>query len=73
MPADEAIKLLHDWGQKETNLDSDGDYYPWSMAEIVHKVDNAVHRAYEGVLGERLDPGPWLADLAQEIVSGQSS
>jgi hypothetical protein len=54
LPADDATDLLYDWGQKDGNVDKAGRYYPWTLSEVVHKVKNATHRAYDGRIGDRL-------------------
>jgi hypothetical protein len=69
LPADEAVELLVDWGERSTNVDEQGNYYPWTSQEILHKIENAVCHAYCGVLGDRLDPTAWLTSLAEEYIN----
>lgn len=52
-----AINLLYEWGQKPDNQWPDGSYYPWSRADIAHKVHEAIKTIsrYEGAAGDMLD------------------
>ena len=54
LPEDEAIDCLYDWGQREDQLDNDGNHYPWSYAEIRHKVQDALNVDYDGSKGDKL-------------------
>jgi hypothetical protein len=50
-----AHELLYEWGQKDTNTDKHGGSYPWTDAEIGHKIRCAVRDVYSGVVGDRSD------------------
>jgi hypothetical protein len=38
---DDAVDILHEWGQREDNLSEAGRYEPWSLSSIRHKVIQA--------------------------------
>ena len=54
LPADDAVELLHDWGQKESNVDTLGSPYPWTYAEIAHKINDAVKDTCRTEPGDKL-------------------
>ena len=41
---DEALPLLEAWGLREDQIDEDGDWFPWSSAELMHKLRDADQR-----------------------------
>jgi putative DNA primase/helicase len=45
VPEDDAIELLLEWGDRDDNVNGNGQYYPWSRAEIEHKVRDALRAA----------------------------
>jgi hypothetical protein len=38
---EEALPLFCEWGERPDQLDAKGNYYPWTEAEIAHKLDDA--------------------------------
>ena len=54
LPADDAVELLHDWGQKESNVDTSGAPYPWTYAEIAHKISDAAKDTCRTEPGDKL-------------------
>lgn len=54
LPSDEAVACLLDWGQKDSNTDRGGGYFPWSEEEIAAGVRSASATAYRGKPGDRL-------------------
>ncbi len=69
IPAQDAYDLLYAWGQKEDNLNDVGGYYPWSSAEVWHKIDNACHTEYEGHVGDRFDSMRCLEEQAERFMA----
>jgi hypothetical protein len=67
---EEAVEVLLEWGQKEDQRDDLGNYYPWSEAEIYHKVADAAMVEYRGVRGDKLDPFFDLENKLQTIIGG---
>jgi hypothetical protein len=40
----EAEELLLEWGERESNTDAHGSYYPWKRSEIRHKLEDAANQ-----------------------------
>lgn len=49
-----AESLMMEWGEREDNTYEDGSYYPWTLAQIRHKIVDASFVDYHGVAGDRL-------------------
>jgi hypothetical protein len=71
---DEALPLLEAWGQRDDQTDEDGDWFPWSSAELMHKLRDADLREDRAgrprgyLLTERDDlPEPDLAALRKHF------
>lgn len=60
-----AEPILYDWGQRDDQLDSRGSWYPWSIKEIHHKIQSALHKSYEGARGSCLSG--WHNDYEEEV------
>lgn len=58
---DEALPLMLEWGEKSSNTDQWGGYWPWTEKELYHKLTNAKKPSdkQEGYLL----PQPTLADI----------
>ena len=41
---DEALPIFLEWGEKESNRDELGGYYPWKESELMHKLEDAANR-----------------------------
>jgi len=54
LPFEAAVVCLLAWGQKESNTDQDGGYYPWSEHEIAVEVRSASNKTYQGTPGDKL-------------------
>jgi hypothetical protein len=65
---DEAVEVLHEWGQKDSNKTAAGRHYPWTYSQIEHKVDNAIHTKYEGSSGDKLNRFHLLEEQLEEIL-----
>lgn len=63
-----AVDLFYDWGQRSDQRDRYGSYYPWSLAEIRHKIGSALSADYES-------PGDMIDDiyhLSSKLLDNQS-
>ena len=54
LPTDIAQELLLQWGQRKDQLDDLGGWYPWTEAEISHKITDATRVHYDGKIGDML-------------------
>jgi hypothetical protein len=43
---DDAVELLHEWGQKPDQVDRFGMHFPWSYGECAHKISDAIGMEY---------------------------
>lgn len=55
-----ALDAFYSWGQREDQTDENGAYYPWTFAEIKHKVSDAAKITYTGKIGDRLNVMQWI-------------
>jgi hypothetical protein len=55
LPAESAVKVLHDWGQRADQTDEHGTYYPWTWGEIQHKINGALVKRYTDGVGHLLE------------------
>jgi hypothetical protein len=62
---DEAIEVLHEWGQRDDQTDAKGNWYPWTPDQIRHKVEDCAKAEYRGTVGDKL----FLDDVAASMVS----
>ena len=68
LPIEDAQLLLEDWGEKESNRDVHGGYYPWSSKEIAHKLRDAANKEYDGFVGDKvIDPLRITGEQAEKV------
>jgi hypothetical protein len=61
-----AVDLLFDWGQRSDQQYQDGSWYPWTFAQIKHKVRDASKAEYEGTIGDCLNKKEYEAILTAQ-------
>jgi hypothetical protein len=44
---EDAVELLYDYCQQDCHLDRNGMYYPWTYAEVCHKVRDAARFTWD--------------------------
>lgn len=54
LPAEDVFDELFDWGKREDQFDEYSGWYPWSAAEIQHKINSATGKVYDGEIGDKL-------------------
>ena len=70
LPIEDAQSLLEEWGEKESNRDVHGGYYPWSSKEIAHKIRDAANKEYDGVVGDKvIDPLAITGEQAEKVAA----
>jgi hypothetical protein len=70
LPAKIVFELLHEWGQKDDNVNKEGGYYPWSEEEIRRKIEWAMNETYRGdKVGDKLTT--WESYKTLEALYGE--
>jgi hypothetical protein len=54
LPPNEATDLLYDWGQRDDQEDTHGNWYAWNASEINHKINDATKKIDFSKIGSAL-------------------
>lgn len=54
LPADKALILMSEWGQRKDQMDQYGDWYPWDQEDLQRKIDDCLKETYRGKVGDKL-------------------
>ena len=57
VPPVQCLELMSAWGESDEQVDSDGNHYAWSEAEITRKIEWAMSQEYKRLDGDEEQPG----------------